>query len=55
MPHIVDMGEFEKKKKSLTTTELALLDMKPGREDITNKIGDIVEIELSNALKKFYD
>ena len=55
MPHIVDMEEFENKKKSLTTTELAFLEMKPGREDINNKIGDIVEKELSDALKKFYD
>merc|ERR1719295_747488 len=55
MPRVVDLEEFEKKKKSLTEKALAFFGMKRGREDITNKIGDIAENQLSDALKKFYD
>ena len=43
MPHIVDLEEFEKKKKNLTDAELDFFEMKRGKEDINNKIGDIIE------------
>ena len=36
MPHIVDLKEFEKRKDRLTEEELAFLEMRRGREDITN-------------------
>ena len=55
MPRVVDLEEFEEKKKSFTSEALAFLGMKRGREDITNTIGDISENELSDALKNFYD
>merc|ERR1711962_371978 len=54
MPHVVDLHDYEAKKATSTEEELALSGLKKGREDITNAAGDLVEKELSDALKEFY-
>merc|ERR1712004_269756 len=54
MPHIVDLEEFKAKKAGLTEDELALSGVRGGTEDIANASGDLVEKELSDALKEFY-
>ena len=43
MPRIVDAEEYEEKKKNLADEELDFLEMKKGREGITNAAGDLVE------------
>ena len=55
MPRVTDLEQFEERKKRFTDGALAFLGMKPGREDVTNTIGDVTENELTEALKKFYD
>ena len=55
MPRIVDAEEYEEKKKNLADEELDFLEMRKGREDITNAAGDFIEKELSDALKKYYE
>merc|ERR1712004_182753 len=55
MPHIVDLHDYEAKKVSLTERMLAFFGLKKGTEDIANAAGDLVEKELSDALKEFYN
>ena len=55
MPRLVDLEEFERKKESFTDEELQFLRMTKGKEDLDNAAGDIVEKELSEELKKFYE
>ena len=54
IPRAVDLEEYEEKKKSLTEKALEFLGIKKGREDVVNAAGDIIENELSEALKEFY-
>merc|ERR1712004_891885 len=54
MPHIVDLHDYEVKKVSFSERMLAFFGLKKGREDIANASGDLVEKELSDALKEFY-
>merc|ERR1719447_2714780 len=46
---------LKEKNKNLAYEELDFLEMRKGREDITNAAGDFVEKELSDALKKYYE
>ena len=54
LPHIVDLPEFQAKKARLNDEELTATGLKKSGEDIAAATGDLVEKELSDALKAFY-
>ena len=55
MPRIVDPEEYKRQKENFKAEDLEGLGVPKGNEDIDNNIGDKVEEELANELKKFYD
>ena len=55
MPRIVDPEEYKRQKENFKAEDLEGLGVPKGNEDIDNYVGDKVEEELANELKKFYD
>ena len=54
VPRAVDQKKYETTKKSLSEQFKNILRMKSGSEENQNLLGDLVEKELSDALKDFY-
>ena len=54
LPHIVDVQEYEKRKADANNQTLSQSGLKKGTDDLALAVGDLVEKELTDGLKSFY-
>ena len=55
LPHIVDVQEYEKRKADASNQMLSQSGLKKGTDDLALAVGDLVEKELTDGLKSFYE